>query len=182
MRYYLIGIVLGTFLLTGCDTKEVSTEITPVTSTPLPAQAPVPEPSKEEVLEREITQALTPAQEEVAKRLEETNKELSDRLAQTAQEGAEKLEETLKETSAALDTAPVPAKATLCASCHGTKGEKAALGRSAIMSEMSVAQIQEALLGYQKGTFGGAMKAMMETQVKGMSAEEIEALARFYGK
>ena len=117
MRYYLVGIILGTFLLTGCDTKEVSTEITPATNTPASTQAPMPEPSKEEALEREIVQALTPAQEEVAKRLEETNKELSDRLAQTAQEGADKLEETLKETSVALDTAPVPAKATLCASC-----------------------------------------------------------------
>ena len=51
-----------------------------------------------------------------------------------------------------------------CAGCHGANGEKAALN------------------GYKAGTFGGAMKGMMEAQVKALSDADIDALANKFGK
>ncbi|HEX5622799.1 MAG TPA: c-type cytochrome [Sulfuricurvum sp.] len=65
-----------------------------------------------------------------------------------------------------------------CAACHGTKGEKQALGKSQIIGEWSASQIADALKGYQAGTYGRETKALMQGQAKGLSAEEIEALAK----
>ena len=199
MKHTLAGLFLSLLLLSGCDNKETSADPTPTTpstrettppSQPEPSQPEptLPEPQntlqEERALEQQIAQVLTPAQEEVAKRLEETNRELSERLSQTAQEGNDKIQETLETTASMLEasTKNTPAKAQACASCHGNKGEKVALGRSKIMNEMSPKAITEALLGYQNDTYGGTMKAMMQTQVRSLTKEEIEELAAFYGK
>ncbi len=65
-----------------------------------------------------------------------------------------------------------------CASCHGAKGEKAALNKSLIIAEFSEAQIKEALKGYQAGTYGKEMKALMQGQVKALNDAQIDALAK----
>ena len=64
-----------------------------------------------------------------------------------------------------------------CASCHGSKGEKPALGKSQIIAELSESQIKEALHGYQAGTYGKEMKALMQGQAKGLNDPQIDALA-----
>ncbi len=66
-----------------------------------------------------------------------------------------------------------------CASCHGTKGEKAALNKSQIIAEFSEAQIKEALKGYQAGTYGKEMKALMQGQAKALDDAQIDALAKY---
>lgn len=66
-----------------------------------------------------------------------------------------------------------------CASCHGTKGEKSALGKSQIIAQLSESQIKEALHGYQAGTYGKEMKALMQGQAKGLSDSQIDALAHY---
>lgn len=72
---------------------------------------------------------------------------------------------------------------TKCAGCHGANGEKAALGgKSKVINTMSKADIKAALNGYKAGTFGGAMKGMMEAQVKALSAADIDAIAAKIGK
>lgn len=65
-----------------------------------------------------------------------------------------------------------------CVSCHGAKGEKPALGKSQIIASLSEDQIKEALKGYQIGTYGKEMKAVMQGQAKGLSEEQIDALAK----
>jgi len=69
-----------------------------------------------------------------------------------------------------------------CIACHGANGEKVALGKSKVMSDMTKADIESALLGYQNGTYGGAMKGLMKGQVNGLSAEDIKAIADKIGK
>ncbi|WP_332061151.1 c-type cytochrome [Sulfurovum sp. ST-21] len=64
-----------------------------------------------------------------------------------------------------------------CTGCHGTGFEKAALGKSKIVKEMSKEDIIAALKGYQDGTYGGPMKGMMAGQVKGLDDAAIEAIA-----
>ncbi|DAB38575.1 MAG TPA: hypothetical protein CFH83_05320 [Sulfuricurvum kujiense] len=65
-----------------------------------------------------------------------------------------------------------------CASCHGAKGEKPALGKSAVIAEFSEQQIKDALKGYQAGTYGKEMKGLMQGQAKGLNEAQIGALAK----
>lgn len=64
-----------------------------------------------------------------------------------------------------------------CAGCHGATGEKAALGKSKIIKDMTKAEFVAALKGYQDGTYGGPMKGLMVGQVKGLDDAAIQALA-----
>jgi len=66
-----------------------------------------------------------------------------------------------------------------CASCHGAKGEKAALGKSQIIADRTEQQIKDALTGYQGGTYGKEMKTLMQGQVKALTPEQIDALAKY---
>lgn len=66
-----------------------------------------------------------------------------------------------------------------CAACHGSKAEKSALNKSQIISGFSEQQIKDALHGYQAGTYGKEMKAMMQGQVKPLNDEQIDALAKY---
>jgi len=69
-----------------------------------------------------------------------------------------------------------------CAACHGAAGEKAALGKSRIINTLPSDEIATALKGYQDGSYGGAMKALMKGQVATLQADDIEAIATFIGK
>lgn len=70
-----------------------------------------------------------------------------------------------------------------CVVCHGKTGEKAALGgKSKVIKDMTKAEIISSMKGYQDGTYGGAMKAMMVQHVKGLSAADIDAIAQKIGK
>lgn len=66
-----------------------------------------------------------------------------------------------------------------CKSCHGNSGEKKALGTSQIIKGWQASQIEDALKGYQDGSYGGTMKNIMAAQAKGLSDEEIKKVA-FY--
>lgn len=66
-----------------------------------------------------------------------------------------------------------------CASCHGSKGEKAALGKSQIIAQFNAQQIKDALHGYKEGTYGKDMKTLMQGQAKGLSDAQIDALATY---
>ena len=65
-----------------------------------------------------------------------------------------------------------------CAGCHGTNFEKAALGKSKIVKDLSQADIEKALKGYKDGSYGGAMKGVMKGQVAKLSNDDITAIAK----
>lgn len=69
-----------------------------------------------------------------------------------------------------------------CVACHGTNGEKVALGKSKIMKDLPKEEIITALKGYKDGTYGGPMKAIMKPQVAGLSDADIQAIAEKIGK
>ncbi|WP_295013708.1 c-type cytochrome [Sulfuricurvum sp.] len=82
----------------------------------------------------------------------------------------------------AVETAAIDASALFaqkCVSCHGAKGEKSALNKSQIIANFSEAQVKEALKGYQNGTYGKEMKALMQGQAKGLNDAQIDALAKY---
>lgn len=65
-----------------------------------------------------------------------------------------------------------------CASCHGSKAEKSALGKSLVIAGWDEQQIHNALKGYQAGTYGKEMKGIMQGQAKALSDDQITALAK----
>ena len=69
-----------------------------------------------------------------------------------------------------------------CAGCHGATGEKVALGKSKVISNMTKQEIVDSLKGYQAGTYGGPMKGLMKGQVKSLSDADIDAIAAKIGK
>jgi len=66
-----------------------------------------------------------------------------------------------------------------CAGCHGSSGEKQALGKSQIIKGWSQEKVLQALNGYADGTYGGAMKAVMKGQAAKLTAQEREAVAKY---
>ena len=71
---------------------------------------------------------------------------------------------------------------TKCSACHGTTGEKAALGKSKIIKDMSKADFSAALKGYKNGTYGGASKGLMKGQVATLSDAQMDAIAAHIAK
>ena len=66
-----------------------------------------------------------------------------------------------------------------CASCHGVRAEKPALGKSQVIAGWSTSQIEDALHGYQSGSYGKEMKALMAGQAKSLSTDQIKSLAKY---
>ncbi|PHR59003.1 MAG: cytochrome C [Arcobacter sp.] len=64
-----------------------------------------------------------------------------------------------------------------CAGCHGSQGEKKALGKSKVINKMTKADLVTALNGYKDGSYGGPMKGLMKGQVAKLSTEEVTSLA-----
>ena len=66
---------------------------------------------------------------------------------------------------------------TGCTGCHGQHFEKAAMGKSKVVKEMSLKEIATALKGYKAGTYGDMMKQMMVAQVQNLSESDLEAMS-----
>ena len=67
-----------------------------------------------------------------------------------------------------------------CAACHGAKGEKAALGKSAIIGGMDTAALVADMKGYKAGTTNKkGMGALMKGQVASYSDADIDAVAAY---
>ena len=66
-----------------------------------------------------------------------------------------------------------------CAGCHGTNGEKVALGKSKIIKGWSADKIESALNGYKDGSYGGTMKAIMKGQAVKLSIEDTKAVSQY---
>lgn len=68
---------------------------------------------------------------------------------------------------------------TKCITCHGANGEKVALGKSKIIKDMTKEDFTAAMKGYQDGSYGGTMKAIMKPQAAGLSEADIQTIADF---
>ncbi|NOX15805.1 MAG: c-type cytochrome [Epsilonproteobacteria bacterium] len=66
-----------------------------------------------------------------------------------------------------------------CAGCHGVNAQKKALGFSKVINSWKADKIESALIGYKKGTYGGAMKGIMKTQAVRLSDEKIKILSKY---
>ncbi len=67
-----------------------------------------------------------------------------------------------------------------CAACHGAKGEKPALGKSAAIGGTDAATLVADMKGYKAGTVNKkGMGALMKGQVASYSDADIEAVAAY---
>jgi cytochrome c553 len=67
-----------------------------------------------------------------------------------------------------------------CVGCHGANGEKAALGKSAIITGQDAAKTIEQLNGYKAGTLNvHGMGALMKGQVASMDDAAIKAVSEY---
>jgi len=85
-------------------------------------------------------------------------------------------------TLALVTAATAAVNGAACTACHGANWEKAAMGKSKIVADMTHADIAAALKGYKDGSYGGPMKGLMKGQVSRYSNEELEAFAQTIGK
>jgi len=110
---------------------------------------------------------------------EEIKKEEVKKSEEKANESAKETAQT-KEEKTALDASKLYAK---CAGCHGNKGEKKALGKSAPIGGMDKEKLKKDIKDYKAGTLNRyGMGPLMKGQVGNLSDEEIDALADYISK
>jgi len=63
-----------------------------------------------------------------------------------------------------------------CVSCHGSNGEKKALGVSKALNTLDKEEITNALVGYTKGTYGGKYKKLKTGMARTLSEDDISAV------
>ena len=108
------------------------------------------------------TQAVESVKESATETLEEAKQEISKVVvAQAPGDRGEKLY-------------------TKCAGCHGTNGEKPALGKSAVLAGQSASALADKLKAYKAGTRNvTGMGTLMQGQVASLSKSDMLALAEY---
>jgi cytochrome c553 len=66
-----------------------------------------------------------------------------------------------------------------CSSCHGEFAQLNAFGYSRMIAGWHPRRIQKVLTDYKRGTYGGAMKDVMQGQVADLSPEQIRSLSKY---
>jgi cytochrome c len=192
---YLISTAAALMLL-GCGSQqkeEKSTQQPAAKETPAPAAA-APEAAEAVTATEAVTETKTePETAASTETAAETVKETAEAVQESAAVAAENVEagaaEAVEETAAAIEetaaTEPAVDGAALfaqkCASCHGMNAEKPALGKSRVIAGWDAAKTESALKGYIDGTYGGAMKAVMQGQAKALDDAQISAVAEYIG-
>jgi cytochrome c553 len=160
------------------DTKEVvaksSTEVKELANTASTATMEKVEDVKE------VTVPMVEKTKEVASDVVAKTTAAVSSLGQAAEE---KTDAVVAEAVAVIDPVVEGPSGELlfksCASCHGQKAEKQALGKSQIIAGWDKEKIINALNGYKDGSYGGVMKNIMKGQVGTKTDAEISALATF---
>ena len=65
-----------------------------------------------------------------------------------------------------------------CIGCHGSHFEKASMGLSRVVKDLTKEEIYSALMGYKHDSKGGSMQSVMVKQMANFSNEEIAQLAQ----
>ena len=87
---------------------------------------------------------------------------------------------TLLVASVGLMAADGAALYKKCAACHGAKGEKAALGKSAVIGGVAVDILVADMKGYKAGTLNKkGMGALMKGQVAAYDDAQIQAVSEY---
>lgn len=200
MRKLLLGSAVAVALLTGCgdEKKESSAKATEATqeikkdeqSSTNTAQTveKISEEIKEngEKVVEAVKEVSNTTEKEVVTKIEEVKETITTIVEENKENmviALEKVEGEITEVIADVDSGiNATALYATCASCHGQKGEKPALGKSQVIAGWDKQRIIDALHGYKDGSYGGVMKNIMTGQVNTKTDAEIEALADLISK
>lgn len=131
---------------------------------------------------KEAKEQVTPKQE-VTQNVEEKAKEVKTEVKVEEKKAEEaKSEEPKQANETASNELNAETLFKTCASCHGLKGEKEALGKSQVITGWDKDRVIKALNGYKDGSYGGVMKNLMKTHVETKTPEQIEVLADYISK
>ena len=131
---------------------------------------------------KETQEQVTPKQE-VTQNVEEKAKEVKTEVKVEEKKAEEaKSEEPKQVNETASNELNAETLFKTCASCHGLKGEKEALGKSQVITGWDKDRVIKALNGYKDGSYGGVMKNLMKTHVETKTPEQIEVLADYISK
>ncbi|MGJ0298491.1 hypothetical protein NG744_05970 [Aliarcobacter cryaerophilus] len=131
---------------------------------------------------KEVKEQVAPKQE-VTQNVEEKAKEVKTELKVEEKKVEEaKSEEPKQVNETASNELNAETLFKTCASCHGLKGEKEALGKSQVITGWDKDRVIKALNGYKDGSYGGVMKNLMKTHVETKTPEQIEVLADYISK
>ena len=171
----ILSIVIAFFII-GCSEEAPKEEkVVDTKKTEIVKEKSTLEKATDKVQEvkEDLSTKVTEAKESVSAKVDEVKVDLKETTTDVVDSISDKVAEV---TAKGIDADLLWNK---CAGCHGGMGERAALGKSGVIRNWSVKQIEHSLHGYQDGTYGRSMKAMMQTQVKGLSDAEINAIARY---
>ena len=131
---------------------------------------------------KETQEQIAPKQE-VTQNVEEKAKEVKTEVKVEEKKVEEtKSEEPKQVNETASNELNAETLFKTCASCHGLKGEKEALGKSQVITGWDKDRVIKALNGYKDGSYGGVMKNLMKTHVETKTPEQIEVLADYISK
>lgn len=131
---------------------------------------------------KEVKEQVAPKQE-VTQNVEEKAKEVKTEVKVEEKKVEEaKSEEPKQVNETASNELNAETLFKTCASCHGLKGEKEALGKSQVITGWDKDRVIKALNGYKDGSYGGVMKNLMKTHVETKTPEQIEVLADYISK
>ncbi len=194
-RVVISAAVAALMLFSGCEKKEsesVRHEAEPAAKSQTvqeavkPAEGAVVEESGAKA--EEAAEGAMAEKEEslVAQKVGEAAEEVEQKASEIAESVKDSAEEAASVVVAAVSKpAGVDAEAlykSKCAGCHGAKGEKYALGKSNIIAGQPEEELLKKLDGYKNGTYGGAMKSIMASQVTSLDDEQKRALAEYISK
>ncbi len=176
MKIVLSVAVIATLLLTGCSEdskKEVQK------SEPVAAEKITP---KEEIIVvvNEVVETTKDVTQDVIDEVVAVSKDVKAKASIAMDEAVAVAKESVTTVKALAVDGGVVYKG--CAGCHGTNGEKVALGKSKVIQGWDATKVIEALNGYKDGSYGGAMKGVMKGQASKLSDAEIKAVSDYISK
>jgi len=162
----VLSVVLALFVL-GCS--EQKEEIENVVKTKV----------EEHKVEKKVEKVVQKSVEPVAKNLTEEVAKIV--TAPVAQEVVIPMAKKAVAPIAKVEKPKVDGKLIFskCIGCHGKSAELAALRKSKIIKGWSADKVVHALNGYTDGTYGGTMKGVMKSQIKSLSQDDINAVAKY---
>jgi len=195
MKNILLSSMAAVLLFTGCTEEkkeEVKSEKSVATTQNNKNIEIIKEKSNEilnsskeiAVAVKEETLKVVDNSKEMTKDAVEKAKEVSTDVVKQANSVAKEITKSIDDVIESRSDTNDNAKAlyTKCAGCHGQNGEIHALGKSQKINEWDEVKIENALLGYKDGTYGGNMKGVMKAQVMNLSEADIKSLSTYISK
>jgi len=126
-----------------------------------------------------IAEKITVESKVIAKEVIAQTKQMTTVAMQTANDMKKEIVEQMDVVTKSAQGIDAKQLFVKCAGCHGQNAGKKALNVSASIKDWDKEKIVNAIKGYKAGTYGASMKAIMTSQVSGLSDEEIDALGSY---